>query len=196
MACARYLEEMFEKWLCSDNVNFFKDLKELMLMEQFNNIAGDEIDTKIREKRFTSTKEAPTWANDRVPVLLASEYQQVSTIPYTDDKSASRSALGDTSSVQVKERRDGERITLTKNPNPPSSSKLTCFCSTLVAHIRQNCAKWKVTQIPKPVALDIGSSQGSEEGSECGSGNDMVSDRLDRCLGCTLLGKADMVLSL
>ena len=50
--CARYLEETLEKWLLSEDVNSFKSLKELILMEHFTNLADKEIGTKIREKRF------------------------------------------------------------------------------------------------------------------------------------------------
>ncbi|KAG0712843.1 hypothetical protein GWK47_017499 [Chionoecetes opilio] len=56
----------------SEYVDSFKDLKELILMEHFTNIADKDIGAKIREKHFKCLKEAATWADDRVLALRGS----------------------------------------------------------------------------------------------------------------------------
>lgn len=47
--CARYFKEIFQKWLLSEDADSFKDLEELMIMEQFTNLA-DKPGIKIREE--------------------------------------------------------------------------------------------------------------------------------------------------
>ncbi len=66
LECARYLEESFEKWLASERTTTYRELKELMIMEQFTNVAERELVPLLREKRFKSLKEAATWADDHV----------------------------------------------------------------------------------------------------------------------------------
>ena len=66
LECARYLEESFEKWVASERATTYRELKELMVMEQFVNVAERELVPLLREKRFKSLKEAATWADDHV----------------------------------------------------------------------------------------------------------------------------------
>ena len=66
LECARYVEESFEKWLASERTTSYRELKELMIMEQFVNVAERELVPLLREKRFKSLKEAATWADDHV----------------------------------------------------------------------------------------------------------------------------------
>lgn len=72
MACARYLEETFDKWLLSEGVVTYKELRELILKENYTNVADKDIGVVIREKRLTLLKEAATWAEDRVVALRGS----------------------------------------------------------------------------------------------------------------------------
>ncbi|MPC48481.1 hypothetical protein E2C01_042254 [Portunus trituberculatus] len=66
LECARYLKESFEKWVASEQATTYHELKELMVMEQFVNVAERELVPLLREKRFKSLKEAATWADDHV----------------------------------------------------------------------------------------------------------------------------------
>ena len=141
----------------------------MILMEHFTNLADEKIGTKIREKRFRIVKEAATWADDRVLSLRASGVKPASTCaaPFTHDKYASGTAWGNRNTCQWKEKEIKDQT-----KNPPASSRLTCFfffCKQ-EGHIKPNCAKWKATHTPKPMALVMGSGKSSEGGLECGMG--------------------------
>lgn len=88
----------------------------------------------------------------------------------------------------MKEAKKEEMTTLANTS--PSGSKLTCSYCNQVKHIEPNCARWRATQIPKPVALVVRSTQGCGEGLECGSGNDRISDSIESSQECTPLGEA------
>lgn len=64
--CARFLEQTFERWVMSEGVETLAGLKELMVMEQFINVADKELVPLLREKRFKTLKEAAIWADDHV----------------------------------------------------------------------------------------------------------------------------------
>ena len=150
-----------------------KSFKDLTLMEHFTNLADKEIGTKFREKRFRIVKEASTWADDRVIALRASGTKPVSTCatPFTRDKHASGAAWDNKSTCQGKEKKEGNKSYKAKSPL--TSSRLTCFyCKE--GYIKPNCAKWKVKQTPKPVALVMGSGKSSEGGLECGRGGNGI----------------------
>ena len=141
--CALYLEETLEKWLLSEDVDSFKSLKELILMEFFTNLADKEIETKIRKKRFRTVTEAATWADDRVLALTASEVKPVNTCatPFTRDKHASGAAWSNRSTCQWKEKKECDKSYQAKSS--PSSSRLTCFYCKQEGYIKPNCAKWR-----------------------------------------------------
>lgn len=90
---ARYSKETFEKWLLSKDVNSFKGLKEVMLIDHFTNLSGKELSIKSREKIFKSVKDAKTLSDDRTLVLLLLRSKQASATCYTLGKSVSRAAL-------------------------------------------------------------------------------------------------------
>ncbi len=66
LECARYLEETFEKWIASEQATSYCELKEVIVMEQFINMADKELMLLLREKRFKTLKDAATWADDHV----------------------------------------------------------------------------------------------------------------------------------
>ena len=66
LECARHLEEVFEKWVRSEQVTTYDELKELVVMEQFINVADKDLVPLLREKRFKTIKEAAIWADDHV----------------------------------------------------------------------------------------------------------------------------------
>ena len=155
----------------SEDVNSFKSLKELILIDHFTNLAAKDIGTMIREKRFRTGKEAATRSDDRMLDLRASRAKPASTCatPFTRDKHASGAALGIKSTCQGKEKKEEDKSYQAKSS--PSSSRLTCFYCKQKGHIKPNCANWKATQTPKPVALVMGSGKSSEGGLECGRGS-------------------------
>ena len=162
-----------EKWLLRENVDFFKSLKELILMEHFTNLANKNIGAKIREKRFRTVKEAATWADDRVLALRAPGVKPVSTcaIPFTRDKYASGIAWGNRSICQWKKMKEIRVIRQKALLLVLSSPVFFCMQE---GHIKPNCAKWKATYTPKPVALVLGTGKNSEGGLECGMGGNGV----------------------
>lgn len=137
--CFRYLEETFKKCLLLEDVDGFKSLKELIIMEQFTNLADKKMGTNIREKRFKYMNETIAWTDDRVLDLWASGSKHARATHYIREKSAGGEASSDKNSCQVKEMRGGERTTLAKTPS--SSSKVTCFYCKQVGHTKLECAK-------------------------------------------------------
>ncbi|XP_063844146.1 uncharacterized protein LOC135090904 [Scylla paramamosain] len=55
LECACYQEEMFEKWIAH-----YHELKELMVLEQFTNVAKEELVLLPHKKRFKTLKETAT----------------------------------------------------------------------------------------------------------------------------------------
>ena len=178
--------------MLSDDVDSFKSLKELILMEHFTNLADKEIGTKIREKRFRTVKEVATWDDNRVLALKASGVKPVGicVILFIRDKHANGAALGIRSTYQVKEKREGDKSYQAKSL--PSSSRLSCFYCKQEGHIKSNRAKLKATLTPKPVALVIGSGKNSEGGLECGRSGNVVLDSLGASLQCSSMGKTSV----
>lgn len=139
MTCARYLEETFDKWLLSEGAVTYKDLRDLILMEHFTNLADKDIGTKIREKRFTVLKEAATWSDDRVLALRGSDPKSGGGIPFGRESPAGGSAFANKTPNQFTTDREGENLTghkrLTSNP------KVTCFYCKQGGRIKSNyCA--------------------------------------------------------
>ena len=66
LECAHYLEETFEKLVVGEQANSYHKLKELIVIEQFIDVAEKELVPLLREERFKSLKETPTWADDHV----------------------------------------------------------------------------------------------------------------------------------
>ncbi|ORD93093.1 hypothetical protein ECANGB1_1295, partial [Enterospora canceri] len=60
LECARHLEQVFKRWIRSEEVDSQRALEELMVMEQFINAADKELVPLLREKRFKTLKEAAT----------------------------------------------------------------------------------------------------------------------------------------
>ena len=149
--------------MLSEEVDSFKSLKELILMEHFANLADMEIGTESREKRFRTVKEAATWADDRLLALRASGAKPVSYCAtfFTRDKHASGAAWDNKNTCQGKEKKEGNKSYQAKIP--PTTSRLTCFYCKQEGHIKPNCAKWKATHTPKPVALVMGSGRLARE---------------------------------
>lgn len=61
VAYAPYLKDTLENCL-SQEVNYVKDIDELILIEHFTDTADKEIGQKIRDNKLKTLKEAPTWS--------------------------------------------------------------------------------------------------------------------------------------
>ena len=48
LECARHLEQAFKRWIVSEGVDTLHDLEELMVMEQFINVADKELVPLLR----------------------------------------------------------------------------------------------------------------------------------------------------
>ncbi len=57
LECARH-HETFEKWIANEQATSYSELNELMVMEQFINVAEKEFMPLLREKRLKNLKEA------------------------------------------------------------------------------------------------------------------------------------------
>ncbi len=51
LECTRYLKEEFEKWIASKQATSYHEVKELLLIEQFVNVAEKELVLLPKEKK-------------------------------------------------------------------------------------------------------------------------------------------------
>ena len=65
-------EQMLERWLSSKNVNQeFKQLRQLVLIEQFKTCINAEIKTHLNERNIDNLHDAATTADDYMPSLIS-----------------------------------------------------------------------------------------------------------------------------
>ena len=177
LECARYMEETFDKWMASERADTYQRVRELLVLEQFVNGAERDIATRLKEKRFTSLKEAATWADD---VVLARKGTVPPGMTGGGEKGGKWGNGGGSGGSFSGPRRSGWNFNATKGAGSPYKSRsppeqkkpaqgsvttstpkynnqLVCYNCREVGHTRYNCPKL-VTVTPvkppaKPVAL-------------------------------------------
>ena len=189
LECARSLEQVFERWIASEGVDSLEALKELLVMEQFIDIADKELVPLLREKRFRTLKEAATWADDYVlahrPVQQPGSWSRKEGGPKGGPGSGGSSSSGSPGHFK-RYSRFGSKMGLGKPqaPTPPSSAKdgtagkaapktpkydyqPMCYHCRGKGHFKFNCPKLVTAETPKssqkPVALLVWPDQVSDD---------------------------------
>lgn len=127
---ARYLTDSLEKWLRSEQVTTMDRLKEVVLMEQFIDSADKEVSVWLREKRFTTVREAAVGADDRVLALKGSERKVSPLHRPSQDKGTGGSGVAGNSTPTNKPLKDQVK------GSGKGSSSIQCFFCKQVGHIR------------------------------------------------------------
>ena len=173
LECARHLKQAFKIWTVSEGVDTLHDLEELMMMEQFINVADKELVPLLREKRFKTLKEADDHVlahrpepravvgfkegGPRVPGGGGSANSGPSRSPPRSYGFGNKSGFEKSqspSSPSVSKDGSGGKMTFS---TPKYDNQPTCYACHAKEHFRSQCPKLVTASISKtpqkPVAL-------------------------------------------
>lgn len=161
----KYIRDAMERWIISEDVSTFEELKQLLLLEHFCNGVNAQTSAKIREKRIKVAREAAVWADDWCLAWRGTRGKSTVAASGSHWQNARESI---TSGVKPSLKGSGETDQNKGYKQKPSNSRqVACYHCKEKGHIKPNCPKWKrVPSQPVSLAMSAPAEMGTGQGEE------------------------------